>query len=123
MKTKHFLSMLVMTLVVFAGVNLQVAEANSPATVRNFTQCAFNITYVTDQGTVFGPQFVGPGGSYDIKVPTGESIARIVINGQRNNPNIAIGSCAALNSGPAICIGTTPPTRFCRRAAQVWGIR
>ena len=121
MKVKFLISMIVMAFVAVAGLNVMVVEAASPASVVNNSGCKFNITIYTDAGTQFGPASVGPNSSYDIKVPTGETIARIVINGQSNDPNIAVGTCAALNAGPALCV-STPPTRFCRRDTQIWVI-
>ncbi len=115
--------MLVVAIIAAAGLTVSSLEANSPATVFNDSDCFLNITYVTDQNTVFGPQGVPPGGQYDIKVPTGEYIAKIAVNNVSNNPNIAVGTCAPLEWGPALCASFPGASRFCRRAAQYWVIR
>ncbi len=123
MKLKHYLSMLVMTFVAVAGLSVVDVEANSPASVYNRSNCALNISYVTDQNTLFGPQLVAPGGSYDIKVPTGEKIAKVVVHGVGNVPGIPIGSCRSLEyNANTFCVALPLPSRFCRREAQVWVI-
>ncbi len=123
MKIKHYLSMLIMSFVAVAGLSVVELDANSPAAVYNRSDCALNISFVTDQLTLFGPQLVGPGGSYEIKVPTGESIAKVVVNTVGNDPNITIGTCEPLEyRPPALCLSTTEPSRFCRRDTQVWVI-